>query len=33
VNKALASLIVDGTIERLQRKWLAAHLEELPVLR
>lgn len=33
VNKALAALTADGTIERLQRKWITVHLEDLPVLR
>ena len=33
VNKALASLVADGTVERLQRKWITVHLEDLPVLR
>jgi polar amino acid transport system substrate-binding protein len=33
VNKAIASLVADGTVERLQRKWVTVHLENLPVLR
>jgi polar amino acid transport system substrate-binding protein len=33
VDRALAGLIADGTVERLQRKWLTTHLEELRVLR
>jgi len=33
VDKALAALIADGTVERLQRKWITVHLEDLPVLR
>jgi polar amino acid transport system substrate-binding protein len=33
VNSALAALIADGTVERLQRKWITVHLEDLPVLR
>jgi polar amino acid transport system substrate-binding protein len=33
VDRALAGLIADGTVERLQRKWLTAHLEDLRVLR
>jgi ABC-type amino acid transport substrate-binding protein len=33
VDRALAGLVADGTVERLQRKWLAAHLDALPVLR
>jgi polar amino acid transport system substrate-binding protein len=33
VNRALAALIADGTVERLQRKWITVHLEDLPVLR
>jgi len=33
VNTALAALAADGTIERLQRKWVTVHLEDLPVLR
>jgi polar amino acid transport system substrate-binding protein len=33
VNRALRALAADGTLERLQRKWVTAHLDELPVLR
>jgi polar amino acid transport system substrate-binding protein len=33
VDRALAGLIADGTVERLQRKWVTAHLENLRVLR
>jgi polar amino acid transport system substrate-binding protein len=33
INKALRALLADGTVERLQRTWLTAHLEDLPVLR
>lgn len=33
VNKALTSMIEDGTIARLQRKWLASGFDKLPVLR
>jgi ABC-type amino acid transport substrate-binding protein len=33
VDQALAGLIADGTVERLQRKWLTTHLEGLRVLR
>lgn len=33
VDRALAGLIADGTVDRLQRKWLTVHLEDLPVLR
>jgi polar amino acid transport system substrate-binding protein len=33
VNRALGALIADGTVERLQRKWITVHLEDLPVLR
>jgi ABC-type amino acid transport substrate-binding protein len=33
VDRALAGLVADGTVERLQREWLAAHLDALPVLR
>ncbi|MGL6279411.1 MAG: amino acid ABC transporter substrate-binding protein, partial [Gaiella sp.] len=33
VNRALGALIDDGTIARLQRKWITVHLEDLPVLR
>jgi polar amino acid transport system substrate-binding protein len=33
VNKALALLVADGTIERFQRKWITVHLEDLRVLR
>ncbi len=33
VNDALAALIADGTVERLQRKWINVHFADLPVLR
>lgn len=33
VNRALAGLIADGTVERLQRTWITVHLEDLKVLR
>jgi ABC-type amino acid transport substrate-binding protein len=33
VNDAIAALIADGTVARLQSKWLTAHLEKLTVLR
>jgi ABC-type amino acid transport substrate-binding protein len=33
VDRALASLIADGSVEALQREWITAHLEELRVLR
>jgi polar amino acid transport system substrate-binding protein len=33
VNEALAGLIADGTIERLERTWLTTNLGSLPVLR
>lgn len=33
VNRALTSMIADGTIERLQRRWITVHLEDLRVLR
>jgi ABC-type amino acid transport substrate-binding protein len=33
VNDAIAALIADGTVARLQSKWLTAHLENLTVLR
>jgi polar amino acid transport system substrate-binding protein len=33
VDAALGALLADGTVERLQRKWLTARLESLPVLR
>jgi polar amino acid transport system substrate-binding protein len=33
VNKAVAELIADGTVARLQRKWITVHLDDLPVLR
>lgn len=33
VDRALASLIADGSVEALQRKWVTAHLEQLRVLR
>lgn len=33
VNRALSALMADGTLARLQRKWLTARLDALPVLR
>jgi polar amino acid transport system substrate-binding protein len=33
VDRALGALLADGTVRRLQRKWLTTHLETLPVLR
>jgi ABC-type amino acid transport substrate-binding protein len=33
VDAALGSLIADGTVQRLQKKWLSANLATLPVLR
>lgn len=33
VDRALASLVADGSVERLQRGWLTAHVDGLPVLR
>jgi polar amino acid transport system substrate-binding protein len=33
VNKALGSLTADGTVQRLQKKWLSTNLSALPVLR
>jgi polar amino acid transport system substrate-binding protein len=33
VNDAIRTLIADGTVARLQRSWLAANLNTLPVLR
>ena len=33
VNRAVAALIADGTLDRLQRKWLTARLDRLPTLR
>jgi polar amino acid transport system substrate-binding protein len=33
VDRALASLIADGSVERLQRKWLTVSLEDVRVLR
>jgi len=33
VNTALSTMITDGTIQRLQRKWLTCDLARLPVLR
>jgi polar amino acid transport system substrate-binding protein len=33
VDRALAGLISDGTVERLQKKWLTTNLESLRVLR
>ncbi len=32
VNTALAALISDGTVQRLEKKWLTAELNQLPVL-
>jgi polar amino acid transport system substrate-binding protein len=32
VNAALTSMVNDGTIERLQRKWLTTGIDRLPVL-
>jgi ABC-type amino acid transport substrate-binding protein len=33
VNRALAALVADGTVARLQRKWLTTNVERLPTLR
>ena len=33
VDKALAALIADGTVERLQRKWIKVHLDDVKELR
>ena len=33
VNRAVSALVADGTIERLQRKWLGTNLENLRTLR
>lgn len=33
VDRELGRLIADGTIARLQQKWITIHLEQLPVLR
>jgi polar amino acid transport system substrate-binding protein len=33
VNKAVTSMIDDGTVARLQRKWLATGIDKLPALR
>jgi polar amino acid transport system substrate-binding protein len=33
VNEAVAGLVADGTIDRLERTWLATNLVTLPVLR
>jgi ABC-type amino acid transport substrate-binding protein len=33
VDKALAALIADGTVERLQRKWIKVHLDDAKELR
>jgi ABC-type amino acid transport substrate-binding protein len=33
VDAALGALIADGTVQRLQKKWLTADLSTLPVLR
>lgn len=32
VDRALAGLVADGTVARLQRKWITVHLEDLPIL-
>jgi ABC-type amino acid transport substrate-binding protein len=32
VDAALGTLIADGTVQRLQRKWLTTNLSALPVL-
>src|SRR5262249_14612233 len=32
VDAALGALIADGTVQRLQKKWLTANLSTLPVL-
>jgi ABC-type amino acid transport substrate-binding protein len=32
VDAALGALIADGTVQRLQKKWLSANLATLPVL-
>jgi ABC-type amino acid transport substrate-binding protein len=32
-DAALSTLIADGTVQRLQKKWLSANLSRLPVLR
>jgi len=33
VDRALAGLIADGTVDRLEKKWLTTDLERLRVLR
>jgi len=33
VDRALAGLIADGTVDRLQKKWLTTNLDSLRVLR
>jgi ABC-type amino acid transport substrate-binding protein len=33
VNKALTTMVEDGTIARLQRKWLTTGIDKPPVLR
>ena len=33
VNKGLTTMVEDGTIARLQRKWLTTGIDKLPVLR
>lgn len=32
IDRALASLIKDGTVERIQRRWLSTDLSKLAVL-
>jgi glutamine transport system substrate-binding protein len=33
VNAALKQLLAEGLVQRLQRKWLSANLQRLPVLK
>jgi ABC-type amino acid transport substrate-binding protein len=33
VNRAIAALVADGTVARLQRTWLTTNVEKLPALR
>jgi ABC-type amino acid transport substrate-binding protein len=33
LNRAIAALVADGTVARLQRKWLTTNVEKLPALR
>jgi ABC-type amino acid transport substrate-binding protein len=33
LDEAVVALVADGTVERLQPKWIDVHLVDLPVLR